>query len=102
MLKAVLLSTCSFTGSVSGRARNSSIFCLMSFTPGLGQSVPNNVLEAISGRRGKYWSSSLGGIPLISKELLFLRLEGLAYGWRLSGEVGGRWRGQQLNRYSPF
>src|SRR5882724_1596662 len=67
MLKAVLLRICSCISFVSGRARNSSRFFLISGTPGPGQSVPNKVLCAISSSRGKYFNSVLGGIPLISR-----------------------------------
>ena len=43
--------SCTATGSLSDR--KSSRFCLMSGTPGPGQSVPKSVLAAISCSRGK-------------------------------------------------
>src|SRR5262249_31381727 len=67
MMSAVLLRICCFAAGESGRALKSSRFCLMSGTPGPGQSVPNSVLGAISSRRGKYLSRVLGGMPLISR-----------------------------------
>jgi len=39
------------------------MFRFMSFTPGLGQSVPHSTRSAISGRRGKYSNNLAGGIP---------------------------------------
>src|SRR4029077_7697137 len=56
-----------------GNERKSSRFFLMSGTPGPGQSVPNNVLSAISSNRGKYLSNAIGGMPLMSRNTL---------GWR--------------------
>src|SRR5688572_28243636 len=43
--------------SLSGSCRNWSTFWRIDLTPGLGQSVPQTVLPAISSRRGKYSSS---------------------------------------------
>ena len=64
---AVLLKICSRISALIGSALNSSRFRLTSGNAGLGQSVPNSVLWAISLRRGKYFSRAFGGMPLMSR-----------------------------------